>query len=140
MMENAVKQRLITFLKYKNLSQKRFEEAVGLANGYVNNIRQTVTHEKLQKISLCFPDLNKAWLLTGEGEMLNAGEPSPPPATPTTEERLLSIIEKMQADSMKRTDEIDNALNAVAVSLSHVDRMLTLLEKNQTALADRNAV
>jgi hypothetical protein len=46
----------------------------------------------------------------------------------------------MQADSMKRTDEIDNALNAVAVSLSHVDRMLTLLEKNQTLATERNAV
>ena len=69
-METTVKERLIRFIKYKGLSQKKFEEAVGLANGYVNNIRRSVTNDKLQKIALQFPDLNKVWLLTGEGEML----------------------------------------------------------------------
>jgi phage repressor protein C with HTH and peptisase S24 domain len=69
-METTVKERLIRFIKYKNLSQKRFEEAVGLANGYVNNIRKSITEEKLQKIALQFPELSKLWLLTGEGEML----------------------------------------------------------------------
>lgn len=69
-METTVKERLIRFIKYKGLSQKKFEEAVGLANGYVNNIRRSVTNDKLQKIALQFPELNKTWLLTGEGEML----------------------------------------------------------------------
>ena len=69
-MEMTVKERLIRFIKYKNLSQKRFEAAVGLSNGYVNNIRRSVTAEKLQLIALRFPELNKSWLLTGEGEML----------------------------------------------------------------------
>lgn len=69
-MEQTVKERLVRFIKYKKLSQKRFEETVGLSNGYVNNIRQSITQNKLQQISLCFPELNKAWLLTGEGNML----------------------------------------------------------------------
>lgn len=70
-METSVKQRLIHFIKYKGISQGKFEKAVGLSNGFVNNIRVSITPEKLQKISLYFPDLNKSWLLTGEGEMLN---------------------------------------------------------------------
>ena len=70
-METSVKQRLIHFIKYKGISQGKFEKAVGLSNGFVNNIRLSITPEKLQKISLYFPDLNKSWLLTGEGEMLN---------------------------------------------------------------------
>lgn len=76
-METTVKQRLIRFIKYKDLSQKRFEETVGLANGYVNNIRRSVTNDKLQKIALHFPELNKTWLLTGEGEMLNTSDVTP---------------------------------------------------------------
>lgn len=139
-MEQTVKQRLITFLKYKKLGRNKFERQIGVSVGYISNLKSTPGADVLVKIFNGAPDLNREWLLTGEGEMLNAGEPSPPAATPTTEERLLTIIEKMQADSMKRTDEIDNALNAVAVSLSHVDRMLTLLEKNQTATTERNAV
>ena len=77
-METTVKERLIRFIKYKGLSQKKFEEAVGLANGYVNNIRRSVTNDKLQKIALQFPDLNKVWLLTGEGEMLTTSPASIP--------------------------------------------------------------
>lgn len=73
-MQSTVKERLIQFIKYKSLSQKRFEEAVGLSNGYVNNIRRSITEDKLQKIALRYPELNKLWLLTGEGEMLNVAE------------------------------------------------------------------
>lgn len=70
-METSVKQRLIQFIKYKGIGQGKFEKAVGLSNGFVNNIRVSITPEKLQKIALCYPELNKSWLLTGEGEMLN---------------------------------------------------------------------
>lgn len=128
------------YISCKDISIREFERKIGVSNGYIKSLRKSPTADKLSSIIHAFPDLNREWLLTGDGEMLNAGEPSPPPATPTTEERLLTIIEKMQADSMKRTDEIDNALNAVALSISHVDRMLTLLEKNQTSTTERNAV
>jgi phage repressor protein C with HTH and peptisase S24 domain len=70
-METSVKQRLIQFIKYKGIGQGKFEKAVGLSNGFVNNIRVSITPEKLQKIALYYPELNKSWLLTGEGEMLN---------------------------------------------------------------------
>lgn len=67
---NNTKVRLREFLAYKGLSQGRFERLVGLSNGYVNNIVRTIGTEKLQSISLCFPELNTTWLLTGEGSML----------------------------------------------------------------------
>lgn len=70
-METSVKQRLIQFIKYKGIGQGKFEKAVGLSNGFVNNIRVSITPEKLQKIAPYYPELNKSWLLTGEGEMLN---------------------------------------------------------------------
>lgn len=65
-----VKSRLKKFLQHENLGQKAFEEYCGLANGYVNNIRRSITPSKLQQIALHFPQLNTGWLLTGEGEML----------------------------------------------------------------------
>jgi hypothetical protein len=70
----SVKQRLIEFIKYLNIGQGAFEREVGLSNGYVNNIRQSIQPDKLQRITLKYPLLNAGWLMTGEGEMLKNTE------------------------------------------------------------------
>ncbi len=67
----SVKERLIQFIKYKNIGQSAFEKIVGLSNGYVNNIRKSIQPDKVQRIALKYPDLNTGWLMTGNGEMLN---------------------------------------------------------------------
>lgn len=73
--ELSTKERLILFIKKKGLSQGRFEKAVGLSNGFVNNISKGIGADKLQKILCAFPELNQSWLLTGEGEMLKSDSP-----------------------------------------------------------------
>ena len=57
-------------MRKKGLSQKRFEQAVGLSNGYINQLRHSPSATKLQRIIDAFPDLNDKWLMTGQGEML----------------------------------------------------------------------
>ena len=80
MAENeTIKERLILFIRHLNIGQGKFETRCGLANGYVNNIRRSITPEKLQQIARRYPELNAGWLMTGEGEMLkesttNVGE------------------------------------------------------------------
>ena len=69
-MQETVKERLMQYIKFKKLSQKRFEEAVGLSNGYLNSLRKSPTATKLQSIIDAFPDLDEKWLLTGIGNML----------------------------------------------------------------------
>lgn len=77
--QNSVKNRLLQFLEYKNISQKRFEEMCGLSNGYVNNIRKSIKLDTYkEKIEPIFPELNKKWLLLGEGEMLIEEEEEEP--------------------------------------------------------------
>ena len=67
---DSVKERLKAFIEYKKISIRSFENRCGLSYGYVNNMRVSIQPAKLKSISLQFPDLNKSWLLTGEGEML----------------------------------------------------------------------
>lgn len=77
--QNSVKNRLLQFLEHKNISQKRFEEMCGLSNGYVNNIRKSIKLDTYkEKIEPIFPELNKKWLLLGEGEMLIEEEEEEP--------------------------------------------------------------
>lgn len=66
----SVKERLKAFIKSRKMGQGAFEKEVGLSNGYVNNIRQSIQPDKLQKIALRFPELNTGWLMTGDGEMI----------------------------------------------------------------------
>lgn len=69
-MENTVKQRLIKYLKYKDITQREFADIVGLSSGYVNAIRKGILPDTLHKIAVHFPDLNTGWVITGEGDML----------------------------------------------------------------------
>ena len=69
-MEQTVKERLIQFIKYKGLSQRKFEIEVGLSNGYINNIRNGIGASVLQKLLGKFPDLSQNWLINGYGEMI----------------------------------------------------------------------
>lgn len=50
-MEETVKQRLISFIKYKGLNVKRFETLIGVSNGFVNNISRSIGAEKLYNVN-----------------------------------------------------------------------------------------
>ena len=62
----GVKERLVSFIKYKKMSQGGFEKAIGTSNGYVGSIRQSIQPDKLERIAQLFPELNISWLLVGE--------------------------------------------------------------------------
>ena len=66
----SVKERIKVFLEYKKMSQAAFEKQCGLSNGYVNNIRKSISDNILQRVVLTFPELNPVWLRMGEGKML----------------------------------------------------------------------
>jgi len=69
-MENSVKQRLEAFIKMKKISVRKFEQRAGLSNGYMSQLRRSPTAEKIESIIDAFPELNRLWLLTGEGDMM----------------------------------------------------------------------
>lgn len=82
MMEESVKERLLKFLKEKKLGRNKFEAMCGLSSGYLTKLRHCPSAKKLAQILEAFPDLNRAWLLTGEGEMLTTA----PAAAPETQQ------------------------------------------------------
>ena len=68
----SAKERIMQFIDKQGISKAEFERRVGLSNGYVNNFKGNLGAEKLENILLTFPNLNRIWLLTGEGEMLKS--------------------------------------------------------------------
>ena len=65
-----IKSRIYSFLQYSKITPAEFERKTGLSNGYLNNIKNTVGADKVNKIMLAYPSLNLEWLITGKGEML----------------------------------------------------------------------
>lgn len=67
---STVKGRLMTFLKHKRIPQVEFCKAIGVASTYIAVIRKSIPTEKVNRIVEKYPDLNRDWLLYGEGNML----------------------------------------------------------------------
>lgn len=64
--------RIAHLIDKKGISIRSFEAAIGASNGLINRAakrRTDINAEWLSKIISAFPDVNPAWLLTGEGEM-----------------------------------------------------------------------
>ncbi len=78
-MIGTVKDRVIAFIQSTNLTVKGFERKAGLSNGAVSKMGNSPRSVIVEKIIDAFPNLNRDWLLTGEGEMLNSD--TPPAAT-----------------------------------------------------------
>ena len=70
---SEIKERLIEYLDYKGESKSEFGRKVGVSSAYITSIRKSIQPEKVENIALNYPDLNTAWLLTGEGSMLRSG-------------------------------------------------------------------
>lgn len=70
-MKQSVKQRIIQYIEYIGISKREFERTIGVANAYLANLVSHPKDEVIESIIQHFPNLNRVWLLTGEGNMLN---------------------------------------------------------------------
>lgn len=103
-----VKERLLSFIKYKGLSNLAFEKACGLSNGYLRNFKGNIGQDKLANILTAFPELNKDWLLYSEGEML-VGQQNPEiPAEekPAPEGSLIEYLQRKVAELEREKDDL----------------------------------
>lgn len=76
---NKIRDRILIFIEKSGLNKSRFEKETGLSNGYLNNIKGNIGMSKLKDILKTYPELNRDWLLYGEGEMLNSTISDPLP-------------------------------------------------------------
>lgn len=92
---SETKERLLQFLRYKNLGQQKFEISIGMSNGWANKVGDSIRENTLQKIKEVYPELNIAWLKSGVGEMLNSGDSEGTLETPGDSETSEEITAKL---------------------------------------------
>lgn len=64
--------RIIIFIKHKNLSMRAFDKSINAGNGYISKQAKSnasVGSDVIERIIGAYPDLNPLWLLTGDGNM-----------------------------------------------------------------------
>ncbi len=69
----TVAERFFQFIELKQLRPRWVEQDCGLSNGYLAKQKKNKGSFGgiiLQKIKMKFPELNMAWLVTGEGHMM----------------------------------------------------------------------
>ena len=132
-METSVKERLKQFIDTLNISEREFCRRIGVSSSYVMSIKKSIQPDKMQAISIHFPELNPLWLLLGQGEMLlsdgkkegeqrqnTGGLPSSELLAKLLEEansekaRLLSIIASQQR-TIESLTELNKKANAQTV-------------------------
>lgn len=95
---NTFKERLLYFIRYMNLTTKAFEQSIGVSNSYIANLRKRMGDDVLKNTLSKYPQLNREWLLTGEGQMLNFEVYSGLPETtklPETQEKTAQPSEEI---------------------------------------------
>jgi transcriptional regulator with XRE-family HTH domain len=128
-METTVRDRLKAFLAYKEIGQAKFAEAVGLSKGYVNNIVNSIQPKTLDRIAMQFPELNTAWLMTGEGDMIrpnyqqkvesgeNFTQHGDVTVNQTNDEALLKALDEIAAQR-RLTEKVTDQMNALIALLT----------------------
>jgi len=66
----GIRERTKLFLHSIKKGEKAFEREVGLSNGFISNIGDSIREKSKEKILRAHPELNWDWVLTGNGEML----------------------------------------------------------------------
>lgn len=113
-MENNIKERTLEFIKYKGIKMKVFEQACGLSSGYVTSMRKGFGSDKLNNVLNAYPELNRNWLLYGEGSMLN-------------DNKTINTIEKQS----ETTEEIvAKFISLLEKKDEQMDRLIGIIEKS----------
>lgn len=66
---SSVKERLQQFLKNERISGSEFARKMNVSPTYLTSMRKSMPEEKVERLMEVFPQLNRDWLLYGEGEM-----------------------------------------------------------------------
>lgn len=111
----AVKERLKEFIRYKNISISEFCRSISVSTGFVSSLATSIQPEKIERITLNYPDLNIEWLLIGKGDMIKPLSSISSDGFIHIPENVFDVIRK-QASSLERRD-------------SQIDELISLLKK-----------
>lgn len=118
----SVKERLIKFIEFKKLSKSEFCRSISVSTGFVSSMVTSIQPDKIERITLKFPELNIGWLLTGTGQMLinQQDEKNQEEKRDITIPREVFEVIQKQANSLETRDNQINDLIGLLKKARHV--------------------
>ena len=124
-------ERIKAFMNHLELTSNAFAKSISVDPSNFNKMlsgNQTISKKTIDKISNRYPELNKKWLLTGEGDMLKD----------------VSVQQTSYGDHSPNVNgdgntiagdaSIDHALSEIAEYRKLLERSLTMLEKRDAQI------
>lgn len=124
-MQTTVIQRLKEFCKTAGIRPSHLEAKCGFSHGYLNSVKDCPSSEKLAIILEEYPQLNRVWLLAGEGPMFNDG------TTINQSNVNGSNTANVNTDAALKAaiNEIGEQRKLTEKAQEHIDRLLLIIEK-----------
>jgi hypothetical protein len=105
-MSECVKDRIIEFIRFKGITMKSFENKCDLSSGYVTSMRKGFGTNKLNNVLTAFPELNRDWLLYGEGEMLTTQPTTHSDYPDSSNATLIRMLDDSLNDNRRLVDKL----------------------------------
>lgn len=109
---------ILQFIEYKKFSVYQFEKKIGVRSTIQKAIssNSNLGSNLLSKIVAEFPEINPAWLITGKGEMLLAGENTLTGRPIVDQAQRVFDLEKIKflqesVDMLKKTNELQEQIS-----------------------------
>lgn len=133
----TVQERVRQLIEHKGLTVNAFENMCGLANGTVSKMGKGTRRGTFDKIFTAFPNINKDWLLYGEGEMIcgenstKQGAPNQPDVTTGNQlaemfTKMLSAINDIRSNQIKCEEMLQKAQNIMDNATSIMNNAIQL--------------
>lgn len=124
-----VKERLIEFIKYKQLNNSEFGRSIGVSSAFVSSMVKSIQPDKIQRITLAYPELNISWLLTGKGDMIKK-EHQPVDDNNISEEMIpISVIRMMDEERKRHERRLDEVIRQNGILIETIREQSELLKK-----------
>ena len=126
--------RLKQYLDYKQIKPGNLDRNIGAGNGYIGKqikARASVGSDILEKIFQFCPDLNPAWLLTGNGDMIANQQTQEVEGNPIKSSDLNNLPAEEQVKILKLEIELKE------IEVSHLRKKMEILN-NLKKLKDLN--
>lgn len=149
----TIKDRINIFIEQQGIKRAVFERSCGFSNGYTRNLKENPSASKIEDILSNYPELNRVWLLSGEGSMLvddgtpaRAEQVQTRPRIPVTAAAgyLSGIAEGITADDCELVPVIPGVPDYACTIVVHGDSMMPKYESGDelaiTPVRDRHSL